>query len=68
METVFKNCDLLLGLNRTLLSDLKMAGPLGDVGQVFNRFAPFLKMCVCARVPACACVCACVCAYVRSCV
>mgnify|MGYP000374133731 CR=1 FL=1 len=44
LEMVFKNCELIWGLNKTLLSDLKEAGPEGNVGKVFNRFAPFLKM------------------------
>ena len=44
MEVVFKNCDILFGLNKTLLSDLQAAGPGGDVGAIFKRFAPFLKM------------------------
>ena len=44
IKTIFSNMEQLLLLNVELLADLEKEGPDGDIGGVFMRIAPFLKM------------------------
>jgi hypothetical protein len=44
IKDIFSNIEQLLLLNVELLADLEKEGPDGDIGGVFMRIAPFLKM------------------------
>lgn len=44
LNAIFGNIENLLPLNLELLSSLRKEGPEGDIGGVFLKIAPFLKM------------------------
>jgi hypothetical protein len=44
LSLLFSNLDMLLKLNQDLLSQLRLVGPVGEIGRVFATAAPTLRM------------------------